>query len=181
MGFSKFLPGTRKILNKQLKPISLNYFEFKNKISKAKEQFFKEHERLPSTKELINETGFSEKKILETLNTARKKIQLDKPAWENSEEKISDTFVSENTNPLETLDFLELKTHLSSALNVLDEKKKDIVKMWYGLDPYNRTYNYKEIGEKHGLTRDMIRKIKVNSLDRIKNSSHAKTLKEHLN
>lgn len=48
---------------------------------------------------------------------------------------------------------------ISSIIQVLNERECDIIKMYYGINPYKKEYTYQEIGDKYNITKERIRQI----------------------
>ena len=71
-----------------------------------------------------------------------------------------------------------LRAEISTALKVLTERERGIVKAFYGIEGPELTLE--EIGSKFGLTRERVRQIKEKAIRRLRNESQNKVLKAYL-
>jgi RNA polymerase primary sigma factor len=70
-----------------------------------------------------------------------------------------------------------LKKEIERSLNVLDEKEKDVISLFFGLES-DEAYTLEEIGEKYDLSRERVRQIKEKALKKLRlrnNSQHLKS------
>ena len=70
-------------------------------------------------------------------------------------EQVTDNLFIDEVFNYERIDKKEM---ISILLNVLNDREREIVKMYYGID-YNENYNLEEIGKYFGLTKERIRQI----------------------
>ena len=68
----------------------------------------------------------------------------------NNEAFVTEEDEIQQTNNVNTLD---------SIIKILDERETDIIKMYYGILPYEKEFTYQEIGDKYGITKERIRQI----------------------
>lgn len=66
-----------------------------------------------------------------------------------------------------------------AILKTLDDREEDIIKKRYGFIN-DRPRTLEEIGNEYGLTRERIRQIENNALDKLKNTGKASKIKEYL-
>ena len=62
-----------------------------------------------------------------------------------------------------------LRNNLDETLNVLSEREKRIIYMYFGIDGSPMTLE--QIGEEYGLTKERIRQIKEKSLRKVRSNS----------
>ena len=67
---------------------------------------------------------------------------------------------------------------MNRALSTLNERERDILKDFFGLNGTELTLE--EIGQKYGLTRERVRQIKEKAIRRLRNSTQNKLLKSYL-
>lgn len=120
--------------------------------------------------------NISEKDILPVSNIACNQIfSIDKdiPGWDNL--KMMDTFsflsqyseIYSNSFSIEIEDTLWIE--VESVLSFLnDSTEKDIIKMFFGLKPYDKAHSYDEIGEKFWKNRETIRLWKNKIISKLK-------------
>ena len=63
----------------------------------------------------------------------------------------------------------KLKSELKKTLSVLNDRERDIINMYFGIDGSPMTLE--QIGDEYGLTKERIRQIKVKALRKLQNNS----------
>ncbi len=71
-----------------------------------------------------------------------------------------------------------LREEIEEALNTLTPREARILKLRFGLQD-GHTYTLREVGEKFGLTRERIRQIEVEALQRLRHPSRRRSLKAY--
>ena len=151
--------------------LPLNQVGSLNKISKALSKFEQEHERRPSSEELAKELGVDEGKISDTLKVGGRHISVDAPFVEGEENSLLDVLQDSNSpNADKELIDESLAKEIDRSLATLTERESDIIKMFFGIGYQEMTLE--EIGDKFGLTRERVR--------RLRNNSRSKLLKTYL-
>ena len=68
---------------------------------------------------------------------------------------------------------------LEEVLSTLSPREARILRLRFGLHD-GRSYTLKEVGEKFGLTRERIRQIEAEALDRLRHPSRSRQLRGYL-
>lgn len=71
-----------------------------------------------------------------------------------------------------------LREEISAALNVLNERERNVVEAFYGINQPECTME--EIGKKYGLTRERVRQIREKAIRKLKQNTKSKMLKAYL-
>ncbi|MBQ2337677.1 MAG: sigma-70 family RNA polymerase sigma factor, partial [Prevotella sp.] len=71
-----------------------------------------------------------------------------------------------------------LQTEISRALQLLNERERNIIEAFFGINQSELTLE--EIGNKYGLTRERVRQIKEKAIRRLRNHTKNKMLKAYL-
>jgi RNA polymerase primary sigma factor len=81
----------------------------------------------------------------------------------------------------------EVATHrqLQACFNEIidgweNEREKDVIRMYYGLEPYGYTRTLDEIGEVYGITRERVRQIKQGAMRKLRHLKNRRKLAEFL-
>ena len=65
-----------------------------------------------------------------------------------------------------------IKAGLDNALSLLDEREREIVESYFGLNTECETMTLEAIGERYGLTKERIRQVKNKALMKLRFNSH---------
>ena len=71
-----------------------------------------------------------------------------------------------------------LREEIAAALNVLNERERNVVEAFYGINQPECTME--EIGKKYGLTRERVRQIREKAIRKLKQNTKNKMLKTYL-
>lgn len=76
----------------------------------------------------------------------------------------------------------DLKKQIDIVLNeVCDHRANDIIRMRFGLEPYDTPHTLAEIGFKYGLSRERIRQIEEKTMNKLKRKKYNRYLVDYLN
>ena len=158
--------------------LPLNQVGSLNKINKALAKFEQENQRRPSPEELAKDLDIPVEKIVETLKVFGRQTSIDAPFAEGEENSLIDV-LSDDSAPTtdSTLTKESLSTEVDRALNLLQEREREILKMAFGIGCQEMTLE--EISAKFELTRERVRQIKEKAIMKLKGQK-SKILKSYL-
>jgi RNA polymerase primary sigma factor len=120
-------------------------------------------------------------KVKDTMQLSGKHVSVDAP-FANGEDNNSllDVLVNQDSPRADQMLIKEsLKREIERSLSTLNEKEKDVVKLFFGLDA-SHPLTLDEIGVKFKLTRERVRQIKEKAIRRLRHTSRSKLLKAYL-
>lgn len=159
--------------------LPLNQVGSLNKINKAFSRFEQENERRPSAEELAEELDLPIDKISDTIKISGRHISVDAPFVEGEDNSLLDVLVNDDSPIADsTLINESLSKEIDRTLNLLQEREREIVKMFFGIGCQEMTLE--EIGDQFGLTRERVRQIKEKAIRRLRQNSKNKLLKVYL-
>ena len=159
--------------------LPLNQVGSVNKVSRAFNKFEQENERRPSIEEIAAEIDLPQDKIAEAIKVGNRQISVDAPFSDSDDNSLLDILPNTSIpNADKGLDIESLKEEVNRALSTLNERERDILKDFFGLNGTELTLE--EIGHKYGLTRERVRQIKEKAIRRLRNSTQNKLLKSYL-
>ena len=159
--------------------LPLNQVGSVNKIAHEINRFEQENERKPSLDEIAEKIDLPEEKIDEAMNINGHHISVDAPFVEGEDNSLLDVMANENS-PMADSSLVEesLRAEIQNALNVLNERERNVIEASYGINRPELTLE--EIGSKFGLTRERVRQIKEKAIRKLRSCSKNKILKTFL-
>ena len=139
-----------------------------NKLSSLKkkiEKFEFENEREPIYGEILDENNEAV-----DLHLYPKCSSLNEIVNEDGDELI-DLIASDYEQSASTIND-KFKNELNKTLSVLDDRERDIVECYYGVNRECEPMTLEAIGEKYGLTKERIRQIKCKALRKLRHNVH---------
>lgn len=159
--------------------LPLNQVSAVNKISKAITKFEQEFERKPSPEELAELVNEVPEKINDSLRASGRHVSMDAPFVEGEDNSPLD--VMENTDAPaadHTLISESLQLEISRALDILNERERDIIEMSFGISQPEMTLE--EIGDRFGLTRERVRQIREKAIRKLRTANKESILRSYL-
>ena len=153
-----------------------------NKINAAHVSFVQEFEREPTTEELAEILGITPKDVSSMMRGNGRHVSFDAPiGGEDNDGTMLEVVASddEGLNPDTGLMSQSLKEEIENGLNILTEREKDVVSVYFGLKG-NQPLTLEEIGDLFGLTRERVRQIKERAIRRLRKSYNRNTLRSFL-
>ncbi|MCZ6600487.1 MAG: RNA polymerase sigma factor RpoD/SigA [Acidobacteria bacterium] len=151
------------------------------RIKKAKSQLALELKRTPDLEEIARCVDVSVEDVTVLLQVSEENISLTTIIDQEHDFHLADKLEQDQIPPAdEDLIKSSMKNLLYGALTELDDKEEIIVKLRFGLgDQEPKTL--KEIGEMLGLSRERIRQIEVQALQKLSRSQRSNHLRSYLN
>ena len=118
--------------------------------------------------------------VAHTIQISRRHQSLDMPFSDTDSNSLMDVIPDpESPEPDNNLIYDSLRKEISSALDTLKDRERDVIKMYFGIDQdYALTLN--EIGEEFNLTRERVRQIKEKAIRRLQHKSRSTQLRPYL-
>ncbi|MSQ24344.1 MAG: sigma-70 family RNA polymerase sigma factor [Chloroflexi bacterium] len=140
-----------------------------------------EYGREPTLDEIGAEVGVTTDQIREWLALLPIPISLETPLGEDGESTLGDFVEDPNAVDLDTLSaHLEMKEEISSALGDLSPRERRVVELRFGFGVAQQQ-TLDEIGEQLGVTRERVRQIEVEALQKLRHPSRSQRLRAFIN
>jgi len=137
--------------------------------------------RKPEKDELSRELDSSISKIDEILQIKLREISIDDKVGKDKDIPISDYLVdSQCVNPEAELLKTESQDLVRTALHMLSDQEHTVITNRFGLTG-GRSFTLKEIGQTMGLSRERIRQIEAQALEKLHRSQKCQQLQGYLN
>jgi RNA polymerase primary sigma factor len=136
--------------------------------------------REPDAEEIAREMKTTPEKVRQILRAAKQPISLETPVGEDEGNTISDFIADRGARvPSEAADDAMLKIHVESALQELNGRERQVLRMRFGLeDGRDRTLG--EIGEELGVSRERVRQIEAEALAKLRQPKLRNRLREYI-
>ena len=151
------------------------------RIGKAQSNLRSKLQRAPTTEEIAKKMDVSVTDVTNLLQVSDENISLSAVIDEEHDFVLSDKLEQETIPPADLILLKNsLRYLLRTALTELDAKEERVVRLRFGLDgPDPRTL--KEIGEMMNLSRERIRQIEAQALEKLHRSQKCQQLRGYLN
>jgi RNA polymerase primary sigma factor len=136
--------------------------------------------RDPSVDEIAKALDTTPDKVNTLLEVSRRPISLETPTDEDGESELGE-FVQDvsSPSPAAITEQDMLRDHLATALNRLPPREAQILQLRYGLQD-GETHTLEEVGKIIGVTRERVRQLEAQALNRLRRSSSQQILKDFL-
>jgi RNA polymerase primary sigma factor len=146
--------------------IPVHIVEREQKIARAERELSVKLGRHPTDAEVARATKIPLPKILEVREAARAVTSLDRPVGEG-EGSFQELVAGEAEGPEQEVTLSLDEEVLHQAVAELPERERDVVKLRYGLNGDRAPESLEEIGRRLGLTRERVRQIEADALERL--------------
>lgn len=151
-----------------------------NRMRRVQMRLTQELGREPSIDELATGMETTSDKVENLLEIARRPVSLETPIDEEGDSTFGD-FVEDVTSPAPAEEVATNLLHeqLNAALDRLPAREAQILRLRYGLED-GRVYTLEEVGQAIGVTRERVRQLEAQALNRLRQSSAHVILRDYL-
>lgn len=151
-----------------------------NRMRRVQMRLTQELGREPSIDELALGMDTTPDKIENLLEIARRPVSLETPIDEEGDSTFGD-FVEDVNSPAPAQEVTTNLLHeqLKTALDRLPPREAQILRLRYGLED-GRVYTLEEVGQAIGVTRERVRQLEAQALNRLRQSSAHVILRDYL-
>lgn len=151
------------------------------RIGKTSRQLDQELGRKPTAQEIANKLNLSVVEVEDTMKIANTHVSLDDPYSNDKDDNALVDYLTDEdqVSPDEGTYTNALTDDMEKALNMLTEREKLILSMYFGLNGED-PLTLEDIGKELKLTRERIRQIKEKAIQRLRHSTRAKYLKGYI-
>lgn len=123
--------------------------------------------REPTTEEVAEEMGVEPSYVDRLMGAVLRVSSLEAPSEEEEDYSLRDVLSAEVRSPLSLTEHLELVKLLQSWLKVLTPQQRRVVELRFGLKD-GEPWTLEAIGRLYGVTRERIRQIEAQALERLR-------------
>jgi RNA polymerase primary sigma factor len=157
--------------------VPVHMIETVRDLKRIKREFIQQHGAAPTLEDLSNLMGISIDRIKKIENVSSYTASLERPIGDEDEDTLCD-FIEDTSSPSPTKETFRmfLKEQLNRALDQLDEREREILKLRYGLDD-DHPRTLKDVSLKFDITRERVRQIEIKAIEKLKHPSRRTELK----
>ena len=151
-----------------------------NKTLRMTRTLLQELGREPTPEEVAERLGVPVARVREVLKISRDPVSLDTPIGEEDDSHLGD-FIEDDSalSPADSAAFSMLREELSTALESLTDRERQVVQLRFGLID-GRARTLEEVGKEFNVTRERIRQIEAKALRKLRHPSRSKRLRDFL-
>jgi RNA polymerase primary sigma factor len=151
-----------------------------NRMRRVQMRLTQELGRDPSMDELAIGMETTPDKVENLLEIARRPVSLETPIDDEGDSTFGDFVEDVNSPaPAEEVATNLLHEQLKGALDRLPPREAQILRLRYGLED-GRIYTLEEVGQAIGVTRERVRQLEAQALNRLRQSSANVILRDYL-
>lgn len=151
-----------------------------NRMRRVQLQLLQELGRDPKIEELAIGMETTPDKVENLLEISRRPVSLETPIDDEGDSTFGDFVEDVNSPaPAEEVTAHLLQEHIQQALDKLPPREAQILRLRYGLAD-GRVYTLEEVGQTIGVTRERVRQLEAQALNRLRQSSAHVILRDYL-
>jgi RNA polymerase primary sigma factor len=158
--------------------IPVHIVEREQKIARAERELTGKLGRVPTEQEVAKAAKLPLKQVREVRQAARAVTSLDRPIVGEGEGTLAELVAGEAAPPEEEVTVSLAQDTLKRAISQLPDREREVVKLRYGLNGDLDPVSLEEIGRRLGLTRERVRQIETEALERLAVNRELEALRE---
>lgn len=161
--------------------IPVHMIETIHRVMKMSRHLAQELGREPTHEELAERLGLSVSKVRQILKIAQDPISLETPVGDDDGTHLGNLIEDKSlTSPLDAVLASNCRHVTEQALRLLTEREAQILKMRFGLPPYEQEYTLEEIGRRLKVTRERIRQIEAKAIKKLRHPARSRALRSFI-
>ncbi len=159
--------------------LPINRSQQAQRMKRVSQKLEQEHHRKVAESEIAEEMSLDMRKMNQIRAASKPLVSLDKPLYED-DVTLADTLADpDELTPDQSFIVDELEQELSDAMTSLTDREKDIVVRYYGLGSIE-TCSLETIGQDINLSRERVRQIRNQALNKMRQQGRGERLVDYL-
>jgi RNA polymerase primary sigma factor len=147
--------------------IPVHIVDRERKIARVERELMAKLGRAPEEEEIAKAAELPLKQVREVREAARAVTSLDRPVGEEGEITFGELVAGNEAGPEQTLHVSLEEDMLRRAVEALPDRQQEVVRLRYGLNGGGDPKSLEEIGRQLGLTRERVRQLEAEALERL--------------
>ncbi len=160
--------------------VPVHMIDTMNRVRNVARELVQELGREPSTEEMANRAGLSLVDTRCIIKMTRQPLSLDQPIGDHDDSDFGEFLPDgREVDPLHETNQQALKNRIEEALQVLNHREREILRLRYGLaDGYS--YTLEEVGQVFSVTRERVRQIESKAVRKLQQPYRCRALMSFL-
>ncbi len=159
--------------------LPINRSQQAQKMKRIAQRLEQKYQRPIQEEEIAEELSLSNRKMGQIRAASRPLVSLDQSLYDD-EVTLAETIINpDDVNPEQGFVMDELEREMAAALNLLNERERDIVMRYYGLGK-EEAASLEAIGQDIHLSRERVRQIRNQALTKIRQAVNGEKLVDYL-
>ena len=160
--------------------VPLHTAERMRKVQAAKAALQQENGEVPTAAEISAKTGIPEEKVQELLQLTPEVCSLDVPTGDGDEGTLGALLEDiQAPQPQEELVRRELEHTMNTLLSALNARQQQVLRLHFGMED-GTCYSLEEIGKKLGVSKERVRQIERQAMDKLQKMGASMGLEDFL-
>jgi len=160
--------------------IPVHMVESIHKVHRVQRQLLQDLEREPTVEELAEKVDMTPARVREIMRISQDPLSLDSPVGEEDDSNLADFIEDQQAEaPEGRAARMMLTNAVIEALDELNEREKQVVRLRFGLDD-GQARTLEEVGKEFGVTRERIRQIESKTLAKLRHPHRSQKLRDYL-
>ena len=161
--------------------VPLHTAERMRKVDVARAALRQETGEEPTAAQIAEKCGLPENKVMELIRLMPEVCSLDIPVGDGEEGALRSLLEdAQAPQPYEELVRKELEHTMSQLMATLNERQQQILRLHFGMEDGN-CYSLEEIGKKMGISKERVRQIERQAMDKLQKNGASLGLEDFLN
>ncbi len=161
--------------------VPLHTAERMRRVEVVRNQLRQEMGEEPTTAQIAQRAGFTEEKVRELMALTPEVFSMDIPTGEGEEGSLRALLEDvQAPQPYEELVRRELEHTMQTLLSALNERQQRILRLHFGMED-GVSYSLEEIGRKLGISKERVRQIERQAMDKLQKNGASLGLEDFLN